>query len=215
MSDDKPQEREERLPGKTGRPSKDTLNLIVAVCAVLISAASFVATYVQSEAALQEVKAETWPFLQIDHGNVDPDTNADDIYYYLENAGVGPAYVKSFILRYEDKPVLSFPNFVRTCCLAEGEKIGATTAEGSVQVRGVTDTPSNLILPSGGQVAVFVVQSEKNSQEIWKRIDNARWKLKAKACYCSILEECFETNFVDDPIEVKVCRRDPELEYSG
>jgi hypothetical protein len=206
------------VPVKRRRPSNDTLNLIVAFCAVLISTASFVATYVQSEAALQEVKAETWPYLQTLNGNYDSDRRENAIYYYLENAGVGPAHVKQFSLRYEGKPITSLSKFVEACCaeaVAEAKSRLGIEANGILALHTVTDTPAPSLLPAGGRALAFRIHRQEETLQLWRAIDEARRDVEASACFCSILDDCYETDFKSDPVEVEACRREPELNFRG
>ncbi|MEI8643908.1 hypothetical protein P4S60_16800 [Pseudoalteromonas sp. Hal040] len=49
--------------------TNERLNLFLALCAIIISAASFYATYLQASAAERQVKAATWPWLEVMTGN--------------------------------------------------------------------------------------------------------------------------------------------------
>jgi len=211
--------RKENEPsGASRRPSKDTLNLVIAVCAVLISAASFIATYVQSKAALQEVKAETWPYLQIDNGNFDSTLRERVIYVYLENAGVGPAQVKQFSLFLEGKPVTSFYQFVRACCEEDWRLLAEQVGDEEAAMHAlfpVTDSPAPALLPAGSKALAFSVPFNAETEAFWRSIDEARRGLTAEACYCSLLDECYRTNFEEDPVPVQYCRLDPKLNYQG
>ena len=55
--------------------TEQKLNLTLALCAVLISLASFYATYIQASAAEQQVKAMTLPLLQYATSNVEEVTH--------------------------------------------------------------------------------------------------------------------------------------------
>lgn len=204
--------------GVSGRPSTDTLSMVIAVCAVLISAASFVATYVQSAAALQEVKAETWPFLQIDLGNFNNERREYDLYYYVENAGVGPAHIKQFSMKYDGKPVASLYQLIVACCEAEAkaleEKFGDRHGV-MVALQSVTDTPAPSLLPAGGKNLAFNIPFNEHTAPLWRAVDRARNKLDSRACYCSLLDDCYETDFKDDPVEVDECRPEPEANFNG
>ena len=193
------------------RPSKDTLNLIIAVSAVLISAASFVAAYMQSDAAYRQVEAETWPFLQLDNGNIDGRERM--IYLRLENVGVGPAKIERFTLFLDGKPVKSLPHLMRQCCAPDEQ--GSEDALDKRRIDSTTDSPSPRILPSGGSVDLFMVPFEGNDQLLWQKLNKARHRLKAYGCYCSLLGDCYETDFETEPVEVAACYRNRETDYVG
>jgi len=178
------------------RVRKDTLNLIIAGCAVLISAASFVATYVQSEAALRQVKAETWPILQLDHGNVNEEGDLE-VYMYLQNVGVGPANVKNFNIKYRDKVI---PNAGALPRLMYDEEISRDEVG-----QFITDVVSPRTIPDGASQIVFSLPRTTKNLALWATLNDVRWNLKAEACYCSLFDECFETDFVSEPKEVKMC----------
>ena len=59
-----------RLKQRKAWFTNERLNLFLALCAI-ISAASFYATYLQANAAERQVKAATWPWLEVMTGNYD------------------------------------------------------------------------------------------------------------------------------------------------
>lgn len=188
--------------GNKRRFNKDTLNLVIAVSAVLISAASFYAAYVQSEAAQKQVQAETWPYLQLDHGNYDEEQLLRNVYVKVINSGVGPAKVKSLNLSYKGKPVGGFAQLYIACCLSLEEQNGA-------EVRGVANAitgnpPPTILLPRDELLFFSALENDQN-KAAWARLDTARFHLTGEACYCSLLDECFKTDFIQDPMPVKAC----------
>lgn len=195
---------------------KDNVNLTVAVCAVLISAASFYATYVQSTVAETQVRAETWPYIQISTGNYDLEKDQRRLYLVVKNDGVGPARLVSFQLFYEKETVSSFSQFIAKCCLDEGETRRDTEGRmkpeyGSI----ITSSPSPSILPAGEKKTAFSSPFSEESQAFWDKLNKARHKLTGKACYCSLLDECFETELYGEPVPVKACKAQPDLDYRG
>lgn len=188
---------------------RDTLSMVIAVCAVIISAASFYASYVQSEAALKQVKAETWPYLQIDHGNFDTDAREHILTYEIVNAGVGPAHLKTLQLFYDGQEIGGFVSLFRACCMEETD--AADFARRSLD-RAITGGAPPVILPPGKTMNIFALPKDDENTEAWFRLDAARWKITAEGCYCSLLDECFETDFIKDPVSVKACtpRRDDQ-----
>lgn len=188
------------------RPSQDHLNLVIALCAVLISAASFIATYVQSEASLNQVKAETWPYLQIDHGNLD-DNLQKEVYYILENVGVGPAKVKSFRIKLQDQYLHNSSHLVQLVFDEDGNA-------GCDKKCIITNTVSPKILPQGDSLKLFSLLPDEDNLPLWYTLNTIRWRLKPEACYCSLLDECFETNFDTEPTPVDECKVDLDLEFA-
>ena len=195
---------------------RDNVNLIVAVCAVLISAASFYAAYVQSVAAEKQVKAETWPYIQISSGNYDLEKEQKRVYVVVENVGVGPAHLVSFQLFYDEKNVSSISQLTAKCCLVDGEK--QRDEEGKMKPEYgivITSSPSPSILPAGEQKIAFSLAAIDENNAFWTKLDKARFKLTGKACYCSLLEACFETKFYGEPTPVAMCKPEPDADWSG
>lgn len=196
--------------------SNQLVNRLMAIGAVIISVASLYVAVLQTRASQQQVKAETWPYLQIDSGNYDLQTNEWMIYYSVVNAGVGPARLENMQLLYDGEPVDGFFDFARRCCEQDvpipwGPEILESGLIGTV----VTANPSSLILPSESRIPLFRLTQEEGNRVFWDSINKARNELEARACFCSVLDECWETNFVDEPQLVKQCRLDPELDYRG
>lgn len=177
----------------------DKVQLVIAVSAVLISAASFYATYLQAQSEKLQVKAATWPYLEVSSGNFDVERNEERIYYKLMNSGVGPAILKSFSLgfdgEYSDNPYDIF----QRCCVPEDAETGYV----------ITGGTGARILPAGGEILVFRIDRGEKNGAFYERMDKERFNLTAKACYCSLLERCYSTDFSGDIEEVEQCGAAP------
>lgn len=196
---------------KTRSIDKDTLNLVIAVSAVLISAASFYAAYVQSVAAQRQVTAETWPYLQMDHGNFDDDAKEHSLYFRVVNAGVGPAHVKQLRLFYKGEEAKRFTDLFSLCCRKE-EDSSEFLRQSLNNV--VTGQPPPLILPPGDDILAFSTDRTNQNAEVWQRLDAARRHITGEACYCSLLNECYQTNFKSEPQPVKMCRAGDSVDFT-
>ena len=64
---------------------KFNFEMLIAACAVLISIASFYATFLQANAAEKQVTAMTLPLMNFLTGNVHPDGTHPQITYVLAN----------------------------------------------------------------------------------------------------------------------------------
>ena len=112
MNEDKSIKQKEK---HNNRLTGEKLNFIIAICAILISAASFYATYLQADAANKQVKAMTLPMVQYEHGNANSRDEAE-INFSLVNAGVGPAMIKSAAFTYKGNSYNSLFNILSFCC---------------------------------------------------------------------------------------------------
>ncbi|MBL4942104.1 MAG: hypothetical protein JKY81_10620 [Colwellia sp.] len=185
--------------------SSQKLNLILAICAILISAASFYATYLQANAAEKQVKAMTLPLLQYVTGNASHNSKESVVAFNVTNGGVGPALIKSFNFFYKKKKYQTFEQFLQACCQKEymeyQDKVaqGVTRAEGLFATRGVVNT----ILPSQESNTFYQLYLGEKSKEFWHKLDDERFNLGMEICYCSLLDECYSTQGkgVVEPVE--------------
>lgn len=186
------------------------IELVVAASAVLISVASFWLAWQQTEAMDAQVKAMSWPYLQLDSGNYDVASDSRVITLSLENAGVGPTRVVWFTVTHDGVPVGNFVELSRACCLSDEDDVARLD-----DMRGVTGDPSPALLPAGDEQLVFRLEYEAPFADFWERVDRARWKLSAQACHCSILDQCWITDFEAEPVPVEVCPEPPSADWRG
>jgi hypothetical protein len=186
------------------------VELIVAAAAVLISVASFFLAWDQTRAMDAQVKAMTWPYLQMESGNFNEDTNAAEVTLSVRNTGVGPTRVAWFTLTLEGQPIADFGALAVRCCLDAGED-----PNGLSKLPGVTSDPSPTLIPAGEERLVFRMPLDGTPEAFWKRLDAARWKLRAEACYCSILDECWVTDFDTGSRSVAQCPAAPGPDWRG
>lgn len=180
------------------------LNLTLALCAVLISIASFYATYLQASAAEKQVKAMTLPLLQYGTGNVDGETNEPVIIFNITNGGVGPALIKQVKFKYNGQTSNDFFDFMEDCCLKELKQFNSNSpmtldlSEGGY----VTSPTHNVILPAQDKLEFYKLYKGELSATLWSKLNKERRNLSVEICFCSLLDECYvtEKNGVVDPV---------------
>ena len=180
------------------------LNFILALCAMLISAASFYATYLQASAAEKQVKAMTLPLLQFGTGNASDDSKESVLTFSISNNGVGPALIKSMRFSYLNQKYQNFNHFLQACCNEELITYKKTIEQGITRGEGLLATRSveNTILPSQESNAFYQLYLGEKSKDFWRKLNNERFKLDVEICYCSLLDECYitEENGVVEPV---------------
>ncbi len=191
-------------------PRTSRIEMIVATAAVLISIASFFLAWKQTRAMDAQVKAMTWPYLQLESGNFDDDTHAPEVSLSVRNTGVGPTRVAWFVLTHDGRSIASFGDLALSCCLDPDEDPSRIA-----EFPGVTNDPSPSLIPAGEERLVFRMPRDGTPETFWKRLDAARWKLRAKACYCSILDECWMTDFESESRSVARCPQAPGPDWNG
>lgn len=189
--------------------TSERLNLIIAVSAMVISLASFYATYLQAESANQQVKAMTYPLLQLEHGNFDLESKSEKLYFTLRNSGVGPAQVRGLKYLYNGETYASVNAFLSACCQPEYTEFGQKVKSNSLPVEAslITGDPKNAILSAGDQLNLLVLSKTVDNVALWNRINKERFnRFAVKACYCSLLDRCYELDGEQSVTEVMSCK---------
>ncbi|HYX53048.1 MAG TPA: hypothetical protein VE783_06325 [Candidatus Limnocylindrales bacterium] len=189
---------------RTGIP---WLDLILAGSAIFISVVSLIVsihhgrTMEQLVAANEkQVKASTLPILRFVTGNVTD--NQKMIHFQLMNGGTGPAIIEWLQLKWDGQPATGPRDLLERCCSA-----GSPAKALSIW----TDVASGTTLPARDSRNVLGVPAKGAGPALYDLLDReARFKVEAEACYCSVLEECWQTDFRNQPREVKACERIPE-----
>jgi hypothetical protein len=183
------------------------LDLIIAGSAIFISVVSLVVsihhgrTMEQLVAANEkQVKASTLPILRYGTGNVTD--NQRMIHFQLMNGGTGPAIIEWFRLKWNGEPTTGPQDLLERCC-GRGKPVKIRSAW--------NDVASGTTLPARDIRNVFGVPAAGVDADVYEFLNReARFRVEAEACYCSVLEECWLTDFKDQPREVKSCERIPD-----
>lgn len=184
-------------PYETGAVSGERLNFILAFCAILVSLASFYATYLQADSAERQVKAMTLPLIQFAHGNYDDSKQLQEISLELKNAGVGPAIINHVSFNYQGKSYANFSDFLKACCAAGVAAFVAQRDAGTAatdDIGGWVSQPiDGIILPGQSEYQFQQITYGDETADLWNQLNKERWNLALKICYCSMLDECFVT----------------------
>jgi len=184
--------------------TEQKLNLTLALCAVLISIASFYATYLQADSAEKQVKAMTLPLIQHFSGNFNDESKSRIITFTLENAGVGPALIKGISYNYKGTEYSNRSEFLSACCSKERDSYHKIVNNGAeIEVGSISSTVLNTIIPAQTKVNYFQLYHSEFSDEYWNKLNYERFEVGIKICYCSLLDECYitERNGVVEPVK--------------
>ncbi len=188
------------------KSSGERLNFIIAVCAILISAASFYATYLQADAANKQVKAMTLPMLQYGHGNAMGD-DEKVINFSLKNAGIGPALIRSVEFSYQKK---TYPNIFRLlhdCCESVVKKYYTQEKQAAGDLPQFITSPLTNTIIAGQDAHVFLkFKYAEETKELWHLLNDIRFDFGFEACYCSMLDQGYVVDEQAAQQEVKSCQ---------
>ncbi|WP_444920957.1 hypothetical protein ACJJID_20135 [Microbulbifer sp. CnH-101-G] len=189
---------------------QEKLNLIIALCAMMVSLASFYATYLQAEAANKQVKIMTMPVIQFTQSNYDLEDDKPSIYFELYNVGASPALLKSFSINYEQTTYHTAREFLNACCQQEYQELtkklandgdAASLDKGNI----LTSTLSNSLIPANSKRRIFALFYGERSYDLWKKLDKERRKVSVDFCFCSPLGGCYRSESEGTSTEVEAC----------
>ena len=183
------------------------VDFVLAGSAIFISVVSLIVsihhgrTMEQLVAANEkQVKASTLPILRFSTGNMSD--NMHVVQFHLMNGGTGPAIIEWFRLTWNGQPATGPQDLLERCC-GQGKPVKIRSAW--------TDIASGATLPARDTRNVFSVPASGVDTGLYQFLDReARFKVEAEACYCSVLEECWVTDFKNQPREVKACEPIPQ-----
>lgn len=190
---------------KTGVPWLDG---IIAVSVIFISLLSL-AVSIEHGKSMEKmvdqnqkmVVASTLPLLTIDWNMMDPVTEKPMARLNLHNDGVGPAIIESFEIRYKGVAYTPETGLLRACCARVMGKDGHPFNYGNI---------SGEILPARESAYPIVIKQLSSGDKLLPVFFEARKDMSIRACYCSVLDECWETNFDEKrPQPVKECKVSP------
>ena len=187
--------------------TSDKLNLMLALCAILISSASFYATYLQADAAKKQVKAATWPWLTFNTGNYNGEEKTMEINFTIKNSGVGPALIKQFNYHYQGETFQNPYKLFAACCIKQQSLTAIIKEKDTTKFMILTSHVNKSILGSGEEIQSisFAKGTSPATHKFWDKLESERRNIKMSACYCSLLDECFVIKQGEDVRQVESC----------
>lgn len=184
------------------------MEFIIAICAILISLASFYATYLQADAANKQVKAMTLPLVHFVHSNYDSGEKVRKVSYQLINAGVGPAKIQSVIYRYNGEDYLNREDYFKACCkdsykeyFTQQEKKQNFDIESGL----LTSDWSSTIIPGQADLVLFSLRDHRSNASFWDQLNQVRWSTEVEVCYCSLLDDCYVSTSASSMVPIEQC----------
>jgi hypothetical protein len=150
------------------------------------------------------VAASSWPFLQLDSGNIGDDGKSQ-IRLAIANSGVGPAKVESLQVFWHGKAYRTGQQLLTDCCHLQYYPM---KSDGSVPFAGPTTQQVTGYVVRPGETRLFLGLSlTKANADAWHKFDYVRLnKLSFRMCYCSVFDECWTSTLRDlHPAPVKTC----------
>jgi hypothetical protein len=167
------------------------LDLTLALSAIFISLVSLGVAVHHGNAMDRLVAANSWPFLTYGTDNEDAQGHRR-IVLKIENAGVGPARVETFEVWWQGQPVSSADELLRRCCVPDAQAPINSSAARAMNLTVGIIAPS--VMRAGGEQSFLGLELTEANAAVWHRLDVVRMQIKMRACYCSVFDECWETD---------------------
>jgi hypothetical protein len=189
------------------KPSAFRLDLVIAVCALLIStlatAASWWqtrATYQQTQIIEEQLSAQVWPYVSFGEG-----INGDADSFTIENDGLGPAVIRSVAMFVDGRERTSFVDVLHAVL---GPHLQARRPHG--QSMGISENSASpgFVVRPGDSETMFAFRSKAFAAPLIRAVG----RIEIHSCYCAIVPgRCWQTDSrsPSDARPVSACREDP------
>lgn len=182
------------------KPSARRYDLLAALVATFVSVlALFVSAY-STYWQRQQTRAMTWPRLtERTSGTLD---GKKPFIITLTNGGTGPLEMHSLVVLLDGAPVHDIDDLVKKLTALRDPSHGELDASFGL-VAG---------LSAGEQREVIHIEDEDLARLFAKARYDGTERIQIRACYCSLLDECWRLDDRDDgsfPVEVRRCDKEP------
>ncbi|MGH8184949.1 MAG: hypothetical protein ACREUC_00185 [Steroidobacteraceae bacterium] len=178
----------------------------IALSAIVISLISLSVAIHHGRVQQKLVAANSWPFLRFDTSN-DFGEGRQTFSLSIFNSGVGPALLKSLVVRYNGKPVRGWLELLQQCCSVSRDidinDLRSIGFESGAVPKGVIRAEQSVLL--------LRLRRLPDNPAIWEQLGAARLQLEFDACYCSIIGECWRSDLrALDPEPTEQCAATPD-----
>lgn len=180
------------------------IDLLVAVAAIIISCASLTVTISEGRTQERLLQASTWPLVNLENSNQSGSERA--INFSLQNSGVGPARIAWLTIDYLGKPARNAMALLESCCGAGLPRSGVIPL--------VSAPVSGYALGRDQTLTFFELPQNARTLKLFNILDRLRFNLHFRACYCSVLEDCWLLDSRSTtPAPVRDCSGVPQNAY--
>lgn len=142
--------------------------------------------------------ASTLPYLTSFGSEIDEATGKRRLSLIVKNGGVGPALIGWFVLRYKGVAYGKPEALLHACC--------GVAASSDQQTGLIYSNLTNTILAARDSTD-FLTLSPAADPMLVAALGAARHDLRSQACYCSVLNDCWVTDFGPErPRPVAACQ---------
>jgi len=204
-------ERNETIASESDKPTarRDSrlFEFIIGAGVLLISLISLFVAVSANRTQERMLAASVWPSLMFGTSSVSPE-DVPEIRLDLLNRGTGPARVRWAEVLYDGTPVRDSRSLLSQCCGQRPE----SPDDDQIFTSGI----QNRVLAADEWITLLRMPRPNPSTPVWEALSDERHKVRLRACYCSVLDDCwlFDSKR-DDPESVRQCPRKPAVLWGG
>lgn len=190
-------------------PARGRFELVVGASAIMLSVVSLFVAISANRTQERMLAASVWPSMIFGSSNISRDDGSPEIALDLLNRGTGPARIRWVELAHRGKPMATAGDLLQACCG------GMPKSRGDVHP----------IIGSGIQRRVFGAEEwvsflrmplARVPQETFDAFDRERHQVRLRACYCSVLDDCWLLDSeLEEPRAVSACPAAPRVLWRG
>jgi len=205
------------------------IDISVAACALVVSITSLCVAILHgrtmermADANARLVAANSWPILQSYTSDWARTGNEPVVSLNVSNRGVGPAKVEALELFWDGKPVRNVQALLELCCHAATEAAFGSGRSSQVVSSGRQVLPEGFdisslqgdVLTAGETRRLYELRRTPANQQLFDQLARASLTVTMRACYCSVFDECWATDFHTlKPEPVRQCA-EPKIPFT-
>ncbi len=180
------------------------LDLILALSAIFISAVSLYVAVEHGRIERDLVAANSWPFLAVSYQG-----DTQHPVYQMENTGVGPAKLERIEVLYRGQVMPDLDALLERCCGLPVDPVERRKQGYPVYYRSFI---SRTVFRPGEALELMTVHRQDGDHGLTDRFIGSIDQISFRGCYCSVFDECWQSNFVDlQPVKVGRCPVGPSF----
>ncbi len=172
------------------------VDLVIAVCALLVSSLATAASWWQTRVVQQQLSAQVWPYLELSE-TIDGDT----VQVLLVNNGLGPAILRSLVASVDGKPRGGTIGVLHAIL---GPHVFKRVRKGERTALSLSTSGPGSVIRAGDSAKLFSLTNRRFAPLILRAYPRTEFR----TCYCAIVPgTCWlqDSNSSADPQPVSSC----------